>query len=561
MPEIPAWVGHTRLRIIDLDPRADQPMSDPEERYWCTFNGEIYNFRELRVGLEADGWRFRTQGDTEVLLALYHQHREDPIAMLHRLRGMFAFALIDIERQSALIARDRFGLKPLYISTYGPARLAFASEARALRAAGLISGDVAREAVDSYLGWGSVPAPLSPFQGASALLPGEAVLWTRDGYQRRRWFIPRAEPERMSFDEAIERTQEALQESVDRHLISDRPTVLHLSGGADSFAIAAMSRGRLTAMTLAFPDGETPDESAEAAAVAMRFDLAHQTITLSESEAASLVPQLVRDMDSPTADGINIGIIADAARRVGAIVQLSGVGGDELFGGYATFRQARRFGPAIKAVNSRALRGICHPISRFASTRRPSGFLARALDAGPGTDQVRRALRGYHAQHERPWTGNTSGQPWHMMDLIGYLPDQLLRDADQMGMRVSAELRVPLIDDVFARAILRIPLEHRMRPAKELLLRATGRSPGGRKLGFSVPMERWMRGPLEDYVREGLASNALPLARDITETYLRRVREAWEADRIHWSRPWSIVVLRHWAATAARDSATWGWAS
>ncbi|HSM13158.1 MAG TPA: asparagine synthase (glutamine-hydrolyzing), partial [Thermoanaerobaculia bacterium] len=329
-----ALLAHRRLAILDPTPRADQPMLSADGRHALILNGEIYDFREHRQRLVADGVPLRTTGDAEVLLELLA--REGP-AVLSSLRGMYAFALWDESRGELLLGRDPYGIKPLYYATTGGV-LRFASQVRALEAGGGVPLEVDREAVAGFLAWGAIPEPRTLRAAIRALPAGHLLRATADGPVR-------VEPLPFRPPEREPRPVEAgLEECVRDHLVSDVPVALFLSAGLDSALVAALARRHLpeppTALTLTFAEarGTARDEEAGARAIAAALGLPHGVREVAGGEVRELLPEIVGAMDQPSIDGVNTWFVSKAAAEAGLKVALSGLGGDELLGGYPSFR-------------------------------------------------------------------------------------------------------------------------------------------------------------------------------------------------------------------------------
>ncbi|MGH7894752.1 MAG: asparagine synthase (glutamine-hydrolyzing), partial [Candidatus Binatia bacterium] len=338
-------LGFDRLAILDLTPDASQPMHDPSTGSWLVFNGEIYNFRDLRAELEGGGHRFRSSGDTEVLLAALARWGT---AALPRLRGMYAFAFFDARTRRLVLGRDPFGIKPLL---YGwlDGVFVFASELRAIRVAGLGSLTVDREALDAYLTYGAVPEPHTIAREVHALPPGHVLELDARGeaHGPRRVFgledlLGEVErPADASWRDAVDEVGSVLADAVEAHLVSDVPLGVLLSGGVDSTVVASLAARHVEPqfLTVGF-DEPRFSEVAAARATALRLGGRHHVISLTSGDVLGVLPAALEAMDQPTADGINTFVIARAAAERGIKVLVSGLGGDEVFGGYSTFRKA-----------------------------------------------------------------------------------------------------------------------------------------------------------------------------------------------------------------------------
>ena len=578
-------VVHRRLAIIDLSDAASQPMTI-DGRHTVAFNGEVFNYRELRTSLERDGEPFSTSSDTEVLLRLLM--RRGPTA-LAQVRGMFALAWWDDERRALLLARDRFGIKPLYVVTREES-VAFSSELAALRSTQLVDRNPSPAAVLAFLTWGSVPPPLAWNRGAEMLEPGTWLDWRRDGGAiRGRFADPRdayrstSAPARPEGDFRAD-VAEAVRASVQAHLVADVPVGVFLSGGIDSGALvsAAASVGTtdLRTFTVVFDDGTS--EAARARTVAERFGTSHHELYVDARHVAADLPHILERLDQPTIDAVNSYYVSRAVAATGIKAVLSGAGGDELFGGYPSFvrvpralrirRLARPVWPAIARVGgalvSRRLQARWRHFAHSASNiiegyRVQRGFLLPAevaAVAGPAlTDpQIWAEACGalQRAEHMRLESAGAERPVASIARLESrlYLQSQLLRDLDAMSMAHALEVRVPFVDHELLGAVWPELGQHPTLLRRKRLLYSTLDRPLPNavihhpKQGFTLPFARWMRGDLAPLVEEGLtrAAQAGWLAHDVPA----RINREWRAGHVHWSRPWGLSVLGRFAPTA-----------
>jgi asparagine synthase (glutamine-hydrolysing) len=527
--------GHRRLAIIDLSEASAQPMVSTDGRYAITFNGEIYNYKALRAELVAAGHVFRSTGDTEVLLALHARHGT---AMLARLRGMFALAIWDDQDKVLTLARDPYGIKPLYVSDCDGV-LRFASQVKALLAGGAIDRTPEPAGLVGFYLWGSVPEPFTLYRDIRALPPGTAMVVKAGGVPEIRSFA--------SVDGAFEAgarhpapagdigalVRRAMHESVAAHLVADVEVGLFLSSGVDSGALLALMRdagqARIRAITLAFEEfaGTPEDETPLAIESARHFGAEHTVRMVSEREFHDDRPRLLAAMDQPSIDGVNTWFVAKAAQECGLKVCLSGLGGDEVLAGYPGFREiprlvtwARRGGasPGIRAFVRRlaGLSGLVRDRPKLAGlldygrTYRGAYFLRRGLYLPDeittllSPDLVREGLvtlgfdqwvRGGDEVFASPLSHIAA------LESTRYLRNQLLRDSDWAGMAHSLEIRTPFVDYHLLEALAPVvPHLAHLNKGKALLANAP-KTPLAdsvlqrAKTGFGVPSQRWFARP------------------------------------------------------------------
>ena len=546
-PRREAAFAHTRLSIIDPSPAGHQPMSVANDRFTITYNGEIYNFAELRTSLQKSGVTFRSNSDTEVILRLYEA--EGP-AFVERLRGMFAFAIWDDRERTCFVARDRFGIKPLY---YHDAEgvLTFASEVRALVAAG-VPAAISATAAYQYFRSGSVPEPFTLIQGVKALEAGHHMSW-KDGELsvRRYWDVRFGDAEEAGDPAAM--TRQALLDSVAHHFVSDVPVGVFLSGGIDSTAIVALARtlrsGELHTFSLAFP-GSPLDEGPAARRTADHFGTTHHEWALDATTARQLFDEFLASADQPSIDGFNTFSVCRLAQRHETKVVLSGLGGDEMFGGYPSFRgvprlaklgQWAQLGGPLSAAAVRVAGGVGGSrLRRLNDLMTSPASLEDAYEVFRGiyTRDEARTLAGHYvgqdaiADVDRPPAGGdpTAEDSVSRLELTRYLRNQLLRDSDVMSMASGVELRVPFIDPVLFEILARLPAVQRLQPRKGLLRQAVPELPewvtNGPKRGFTLPIERWLEHDWAGTVRQPIARAAVPMD--------------------SWYRQWSVLAFEHW---------------
>jgi asparagine synthase (glutamine-hydrolysing) len=583
-----AVLGHRRLAIIDLSDRGAQPMRSATEPISITFNGEIYNFAAIRRELERAGRRFCSQSDTEVVLQGYEEWGADVVPRLH---GMFAFGIYDGRRGHLLLARDRLGIKPLYVADAAGALL-FASEVRALLASGLVARRLDDRALDDYLAYQTAPTPRTLVKGIRLIEPGHLLVAGPTGRttERRYWdFLANSHPLPASTTaaEAREEVHRRLRQSVAGHLISDVPVGVFLSGGVDSTALVAIAHeigATPRTFTVAMP-GTAHDEAPYARLVAERFGYPHTEVMLSELELAARVPEALESFDHPTGDGINTFVVSRAVRAAGITVALSGVGGDEIFGGYPSFERLRRIrayarwwrrSPKLMrsaASAVRSLGGASVATEKAASVLEGDGSVARAY---PILRQVfsrkeRAALLGEsaagieHDAYEQLLAAAVERHPDRdLTSLVSYaeartyMHDVLLRDGDQMSMAHGLELRVPLLDHELVEYVVGLPeaLKAPRGLPKRLLIEAAGVAGSGMPLdavnrpkrGFVLPFDTWMRGDLRELCAHHLGPDGVVGRGGLSA---RAVDALWHGflagdGRTTWSRPWTLVALGAW---------------
>lgn len=583
------WVGlgHRRLSILDLSPLGRQPMRHEPTGCEIVYNAEVYNFPVLRKQLEADGERFRSGSDTEVVLAGIARYGPEYV---RRLEGMYALALYDPRGPSLTLTRDPAGIKPLF-AVEANGYFLFASEIRALLASGLVPRTVSKAAVGGLFAFGSVPQPLSMIESVRMQPPGSwrTIRAVPGGFAADEpnvwWRPPAADPD---FDASglPERIRTALDAAVRDHLIADVPVGVFLSAGLDSAAIAALAAKHskeVRAFTVAVSDQPDFDELTVAAETARRLGLPHTPIQIPTADAEVAAAEWLAAADQPSLDGLNTFLISKAVRAHGFIVALSGLGADELFGGYPSFREVGRIRTARAAVGwlpSGARRAVAHAIA----TGKPAAVREKLGDlfAGPG-DTGSMALRRRRVLNEiqladmgltagecglspewlpdeamacLPPAGSDSGWAISVVESLFYQTNVLLRDSDANGMAHGLEIRVPFLDQRLLDLCHRIPGSIRFPPGKSpkhLLREAVGdllyadllARP---KTGFTLPLRRWMAGPLRPTCEAALAT--VRQSGFVNPAGVDRLWAAFLADpesRV-WSRVLTLVSLGDWLA-------------
>jgi asparagine synthase (glutamine-hydrolysing) len=510
-----AHLVHARLSILDLLPRSNQPLHRGDHTS-IVFNGEIYNHQIVRQRLESQGVLFQTESDTEVILALYEK---DGLAGFQELRGMYAFAIWDHRKKTCILARDPFGIKPLYYAQHSGGLL-FASEIKALLSSGLIQAKLCPEGVAAYLRWGSVDQNISLLQGVQSVPPG-CCLQFRENQLQQTVFqtIPR-EP-RLP-DQNIIDFRTAFLDSVSAHLVSDVPVGLFLSGGLDSSSLLAacqiLGKSDTPLFTLSFP-GTSTDESPITQRVASFFNKNLLTETPDPLELSVLFSDFLASQDLPSIDGFNTYCISRAAARQGMKVILSGLGGDELLGSYPSFERIPRWTSFAKVFSripgNASLNGLLTHVSGNKGAR-----LAEFLSGSPNPFRAYLACRSLFTNQEiqsilqglelspasvRTAESEMTTSPYHIShcEASAYMKNQLLRDADACSMKHGLELRVPFVDMPLWRSCAGLPAHLRYEKGKKILQRALPEMPSWLftlpKKGFSLPYARWRRQELASF--------------------------------------------------------------
>ena len=592
-------LAHRRLSILDLSAAGHQPMRDEVTGNVIVYNGEIYNYRQLRRELQTKGVEFTSDCDTEVVLKGYGVWGVD---VLRRLRGMFAFGLVDGRAGTILLARDRLGIKPLYYARAPRpgVGLLFASEVRGILASGLIPRTVCAPAVAQYLVNGYVPDPLTLVDGVESLLPGHYAHFDATGVlmeMRRFWDPghPSSGGHCRTRGAAAALVRTVLEEIVEQHMISDVPLGAFLSGGIDSSALVALmtqrAPGQVETFSLVFDDPHLSEEI-YSRAVARTLKTRHHECRITEAEFLGLMDDALAALDQPTTDGVNSYVVSRKCREAGLAVALAGTGGDELFGGYQTFSRVPRSLRVVRALG--ALRpALRRPVRRTVQRLllgsrgyNPSAGLRAKLAAL--VDLPADALRVYHLMRMVllprvvgrlvQWDGAFSGVgrlPLPLESLVRgraaghsdlraqvsifeqmlYLSNQLLRDTDCVSMAVALEVRVPLLDHVLVETVEALPpmvrFDHRC--PKRLLIDAVRDilPPAAyqrRKQGFVLPLGRWLAGPLRERVRATLADPSALAAAGLEPDSARAVvADCFAAgQRIYFTRLWGLYVLVDW---------------
>jgi len=590
-----ALLGFRRLAILDLNPTGAQPMVDPVSGHVLVFNGEIFNFQELRQRMLDRGQTFRSTGDAAVMLRAIAL--EGPAAVA-TLRGMFAFAVWDPKARTLLLARDPLGIKPLYVARSSDPdsgwTLLFASEVRALLASGLLGTPRLDPLASASVVWnGFVVGPGTAVQGIESLLPGQLRIEGVNGTGRAEtyWRLP-APGEGPPVADA--QLAAALEESVRLHLISDRPLGVFLSGGIDSSSVANLAkkanRGTVHTFTLSFEEEEY-NEGHIARAVARAIGTEHQEVPLTEGEFVGQLDRALDSIDQPTFDGLNSFYMSHAVRKAGFTVALVGTGGDELFGGYTTFRDL----PALHRAS--AFLGWLPSGARTSVARRAMALVQRGPAALPrqtrwaklpdmlgrmgdlvslyqlayalflpdfqdellGAPSSAMLEDGLPGDVRRRLDGEVKGrsdlQAISVLEQRLFLGERLLRDNDVASMAASIEQRLPLVDQALLATVMRLPDTLRYQPVrrKAALRRAglAGLDPSlfeRPKRGFVLPYDRWIRRGLLSSIDRTLRDEDAVREAGLAPKPVGRLWQAFQdgAPGLYWSRVWALYVLVRW---------------
>lgn len=577
------YLGHQRLSIIDLSPLGRQPMSDRDGTLWISTNSEIYNYKELREELKHK-YHFRSHSDTEALLAAYKEWGE---GCLERLRGMFAFAIWDAGRQVLFLARDRLGMKPLYYYS-SKSCFVFASEIRAIRDSRIPKPGIDPAGLYSYLSFGRLQSPTTILSPIRELKPSRFLLvYPGDGKieENEYWNPIEHIPSLPIVDGVHEKIRESLVEAVRLRMVSDVPVGTFLSGGIDSSVVSVLSsylnEKPINTLSVVFREPEF-DESKYSSLIAQELNSNHKNLQLDESDLLAALPQAIGAMDQPTVDGINTYLISRCARESGLKVVLSGVGGDELFAGYDSFRvlpKLLRWEKALRALPRRfqTLAGNWiekrfppsdknNKLAHLFRDQTQGGhvyFLFRALFCQKPIERLLAdqdmALLGLQKNFEEASELLNRIKSLGLVEQISYLElthylaNMLLRDTDMMSMAHGLEVRAPLIDHKLVELMFSIPGRLKINPdkPKPLLVDSLPRKLPDevvfrKKMGFTLPFETWMRTRLKNEMESVLLEPVAPLRGALSDAAVGKVWRDFLDRKVSWSRPWSLYVLKKW---------------
>jgi len=573
-------LGNRRLAIIDLSERGRMPMCNEHATIWITYNGECYNAPELRSWLESRGHKFRSTTDTEVIIHLYEEFGD---SCAEKLRGMFAFAIWDDPQQKLLLARDRLGIKPLYLA-HTERGILFASEIKSLLASGLMSREVDPAAVRVFLQLGHVPAPWTVIRGVTSLEPGHIATWHNGQFKTRPyWVLPRADRNSTpSRNEVVAKLQDILLDSSRVQLASDVPVALFLSGGVDSAIIGSLMRTAgardIVGLTIGFAESEF-DESDTSLETAKYLEISHRVVVVSSSSIANSLDRVIWSMDQPTVDGLNTFSISRAASEAGFKVTVSGQGGDELFGGYASVDWFQRFTRVAESLQfvPRSFGRYIFDHDSFPFRWRKLSYLVGADDPFVGAQMAVRVLlldrdvRDLLDPQLAPANGRleaasfiasvasqTEGQNVldriALLDFAAHLVPRLLRDGDAMSMAHSLEIRPTFLDHRLVEFVMSLPASLHLQ-RKRLLLEATRPlMPSGLyevlaarpKRTFTFPFARWLGKDLRSTMETAFDPQGCPRILNRAKVYELWRRYLENPASVGWSRIWSLFVLSRW---------------
>ena len=573
--------GHSRLSIIDLDPSSNQPFYSSDNKFILIFNGEIYNYKEIRESLT--GYHFRTHSDTEVVLAAYQAWGTN---CLHQFNGMFAFAIWDVEKRALFIARDRLGIKPLYVYDNNES-IVFSSEIRSLMECSFVKKKIDKGSFVDYLRYNTVHAPKTIIEGVKMLMPGHYIWVSDDEYKNEPyWDINKyinQKSDNQSYEEIKIEVKDRLTKSVKRRLVADVPFGAFLSGGIDSSAIVALmsevSDEPVKTFNISFAE-ETFSEAKYARIIAKKYKTDHTEIKLTPADFLAELPSALSGMDHPSGDGPNSFVVSKATKDAGVTMALSGLGGDELFAGYDIFPRAvslldkkwlysfpigirRLMGKALKIVkptiaSDKTVETITqkylelpfyYPINRqvlndeLISKLTGIGILPENAVYRIGLNSIDVKAPGFKS----PFLSKVS-----YMEMNTYMQNVLLRDTDQMSMAHSLEVRVPFLDHELVEYVYGVADEHKFPYSpKKLLVDSLGdllpkEIVNRPKMGFTFPWEQWMKNELKDFCIKNLTNL---IDRELLDK--KQLWDMWDRfikgnQKATWSRLWPLVVLGFW---------------
>ncbi len=565
-------MAHRRLSVIDLSQKGRQPMTTDDGTFSIVFNGEIYNYRELRKELESVyNEDFYSTSDTEVLLKLWQRQGA---CCIDKLRGMFVFCIWNENDKTLTLVRDPFGIKSLYYKQDSNG-LVFASEIKAFQAAGLVSG-TDMKGVGLFLRWGSIPSPKTIYQGIKSLEPGTWMTFSEkhietENYWNYQQTIARVYdyPEDIveNYSEAVSLVRETLLDSVKAHLVSDVPVGAFLSGGIDSTAVVSFMRqaGQEHIATFSITsDSPELDESYYAGIASRTYRTEHHEWKVNKNDFLFYKSQFLSSMDQPTIDGMNVFMVSRLARENGYKVVTSGIGGDEFFAGYTdTFQRLPKLVKMLSMVPSSVLKAegklldglttsglISQRWQKFGQMFSGELSLTRAYDNWRGlfsSNDIRALffdrdlgseVANVKSEDFLPdvFSGLNTREKISVFEVSRYLGSQLLPDEDVFSMAHSLELRTPLVDRMVAEKLARIKYDHPEKYPKQLLVEAVGDIPpqivNRKKMGFAMPMDKWLK-----------KEKWTPKSEILDPAFCRKVENRFRKGKLHWSRRWALEIV------------------
>ncbi len=579
-----ACLGHRRLSIIDLSPESNQPFFSTDRRYVIVYNGELYNYKELKLELQRSShglgytpYFFKTASDTEVILAAYIRWGNK---CLEYFNGMFAFAVYDTEQQSLFVARDRLGVKPLYYY-YGDEGFLFSSEVRAILHSGVKTFSLNTEAVAEYAMYQTVLAPNTIVKSIKMLMPGHYAEVTQHKASITRYYTPNnintAAAQELNYKDTCKKVHELLAHSVQRRLVADVPFGAFLSGGIDSSAVVGLmsevSNEKVKTFNISFDESEF-SESKYAQLIAKKFNTHHHEIKLRPDDFLKQLPEALAAIDHPTGDGPNTYIVSKATKQAGITMALSGIGGDELFAGYDVFKRmsqlqkrswinalpglARRSAGLAIRLQKRSVSGnkiselLAQPKINF-NTAYPlnrSLYTQRELSALLRNPQPFGMIK--HIVGDVPQIDGYLLSAVSVAEINTYLQNVLLRDTDQMSMAVALEVREPFLDHRLVEFVLGISDAYKFpHSPKKLLTDSLGdllpdEIVNRPKMGFTLPWQYWLKNELKTFCEKNIFEFS-----EYDFCNKQAIRDLWKrflkGDRtVTWSRIWHLVVLNNW---------------
>ena len=574
------FLGHTRLSIIDINEAANQPFYSTDKRHVLVFNGEIYNYQEIKS--QIPDYKFVTNSDTEVVLAAYLKWGADCVS---RFNGMFAFAILDSHTNKLEVIRDRIGIKPLYYY-YNQEYLIFSSEIRSVLNSGLVERKLNRSILPEYLSYQTVMAPNTIIKDVYSLMPGCILKFNDDGISIRDywtlWSFKDYTMDGRSKEIHLNQIKERFYSAIQRRSIADVPVGAFLSGGIDSAAVVGalseVSSGKVNTFTVAFEESEF-SEGDDAKLIAKRFNTQHTEMKLSAAELVKDIPGILSSMDHPSGDGINTYVVSKATKEQGISVALSGLGGDELFSGYPIFRQMDKIGAykwmlsypkglrnAVGSIYDSFKKSVAsdkiHEILKLDYFDLESAYpLGRKLFMDdeikavlkvPLIENNNKKIAHHSVSYDTPGFDFPFQSKVSMMEFQTYLTNVLLRDADQMSMAHALEIRVPFLDHQLVQYMLNVPDDLKLtKQPKQLLVESLGdllptdllNKP---KKGFVFPWVDWMKGDLKAFCTSKISDlkNRSFIDSKELERYWHRFLNGDK--KVNWSKMWTLIVLENW---------------